>query len=183
LVKIGGIYKHSPPFSSCVFDFSTVNKKAMPVYTLETKQILPASIDEVWNFISSPKNLKEITPAYMGFDITSNNVDRDMYPGMMISYLVSPMLGLKMKWVTEITHVQEKQYFVDEQRVGPYKIWHHQHHIKQIAEGVEMIDIVNYCPPFGFIGSIANTIMIKNKLKEIFEYRRVKLESIFGTIS
>jgi ligand-binding SRPBCC domain-containing protein len=117
----------------------------------------------------------------MGFNITSKNNSEKMYEGMIISYLVSPILGLKTKWVTEITHVRDKKYFVDEQRVGPYSLWHHQHIIEPIANGVSMKDIVSYEPPFGFLGAIANTLMIKGKLNEIFDYRTKAIEKRYGT--
>ena len=152
----------------------------MAVYQLHTEQKIPASLDEVWDFISSPKNLKEITPEYMGFDITSENLPDKMYPGMIIKYKVSPLPGLKMTWVTEITHVREKSYFVDEQRVGPYSIWHHEHKIQPIEGGVLMNDIITYKPPLGFLGAIANSIFIKKQLDVIFEYRKQALERIFG---
>lgn len=152
----------------------------MGFYQLHTTQKIPATIDEVWGFISSPANLKKITPEYMGFDITSKMLSEKMYPGMIISYKVSPVLGIKMTWVTEITHVKEKEYFVDEQRVGPYRIWHHEHKIDPIEGGVLMTDIVSYQPPFGFLGTIANTLMIKKQLKKIFDYRKTTLEKIFG---
>jgi ligand-binding SRPBCC domain-containing protein len=152
----------------------------MAVYQLHTEQKIPASLDEVWDFISSPKNLKEITPEYMGFDITSENLSEKMYPGMIITYKVSPFPGIRMTWVTEITQVREKSYFVDEQRAGPYSIWHHQHKIQAIQGGVLMNDIVTYKPPLGFLGAIANSLMIRKKLDGIFEYRRQALVRIFG---
>jgi ligand-binding SRPBCC domain-containing protein len=116
----------------------------------------------------------------MGFNITSKLLSEKMYPGMIISYKVSPVLGIKMTWVTEITQVKEKEYFVDEQRVGPYSIWHHEHKIEPIKGGILMTDIVSYKPPFGILGSIANTILIKRQLKEIFDFRTVAMEKIFG---
>lgn len=152
----------------------------MGFYQLQKTQKIPATIEKVWDFISSPANLKKITPAYMGFDITSKNLPEKMYPGMIISYRVSPVLGLKTTWVTEITHVKTYEYFVDEQRVGPYFMWHHEHKIEAIQGGVLMTDIVSYKPPFGFLGSIANEIMIKRKLKEIFDFRTKAVEEIFG---
>jgi ligand-binding SRPBCC domain-containing protein len=152
----------------------------MAIYTLESTQKIPASMEEVWDFMSSPKNLKEITPSYMGFEITSKTRGEKMYPGMIISYKVSPVLGIKMTWVTEITHVDTLKYFVDEQRVGPYRIWHHEHHIKAIDGGVLMEDIISYEPPFGFLGAIANTLFIKNQLKEIFDYRFDAVVKKFG---
>jgi ligand-binding SRPBCC domain-containing protein len=152
----------------------------MAVYTFEQTQILPASLKEVWDFISSPRNLKTITPDYMGFDILTKNLEEKMYPGMIISYHVSPVGGIKVKWVTEITHVVENQFFVDEQRVGPYALWHHQHLLKETDEGIFMKDIVTYSPPFGILGKLANGLMIRTKLEEIFAYRTTKLEEIFG---
>jgi ligand-binding SRPBCC domain-containing protein len=151
----------------------------MGFYQLHKTQKIPASLDEVWEFISSPANLKKITPKYMGFDITSN-LPPKMYPGMIVCYKVSPLLRLKMTWVTEITQLQNKEYFVDEQRIGPYVIWHHEHKIESIENGVLMTDIVSYKPPFGFLGSIANSLFIKKKLREIFDYRNKAIENIFG---
>lgn len=152
----------------------------MGFYQLHKTQKVPATIEQVWDFISSPANLKKITPEYMGFNITSKLLSEKMYPGMIISYKVSPVLGIKMTWVTEITQVKEKEYFVDEQRVGPYTMWHHEHKIEPIEGGVLMTDIVSYKPPFGFLGSIANTILINKQLKEIFDFRTVAMEKMFG---
>ena len=152
----------------------------MAIYQFYREQKIPAEVEAVWDFISSPGNLKHITPSYMGFDITSENLPEKVYPGMIIMYKVTPVFGIKMKWVTEITHVVDKQYFVDEQRVGPYKIWHHQHRIHPVEDGVLMTDLVTYKPPLGFIGGLANGVLIKKKLDEIFEFRRKKLIQIFG---
>ncbi|GAA4278971.1 SRPBCC family protein [Aquimarina mytili] len=153
----------------------------MKIYTLKAKQNLPISIDEAWEFLSDPKNLKTITPDYMGFNILSG-ADRKMYPGQIIQYIVTPVAGIKNKWVTEITHVRDKQYFVDEQRFGPYALWHHKHFIKKIPGGVEMEDIIDYKIPFGILGQLIHPILIKPKLKEIFKYREKKLIEIFGTL-
>ena len=152
----------------------------MAFYQFQKQQKIISTIDEIWDFISSPANLKEITPDYMGFDITTKNLPDKMYAGMVISYEVSPLLGIKTTWVTEITHIIEKKYFVDEQRVGPYSLWHHQHIIEPIEDGVLMTDIVSYQPPFGFLGAIANALIIKNKLNEIFDFRTKAIESKFG---
>ena len=119
----------------------------------------------------------------MGFEVTTENLPEKIYPGMIISYKVSPLLGIKMTWVTEISQVNELEFFIDEQRIGPYKLWHHQHHISAIEGGVLMRDIVNYVLPFGFMGRIANTLFIQNQLKEIFEFRRKKLEEIYGVFA
>ena len=152
----------------------------MKIYQLHKKQNLPISIDEAWEFLSSPANLKTITPDYMSFDILSG-ADRPMYPGQIIQYIVTPVLGIKTKWVTEITHVVDKQYFVDEQRFGPYALWHHKHFIKEIDGGVEMEDIIDYKVPFGFLGQLVHPLLVKPKLEEIFKYRTKKLEELFGT--
>lgn len=151
----------------------------MKIYTLHKKQNLPISIDEAWEFLSSPKNLKTITPDYMGFNILSG-ADRPMFPGQIIQYIVTPVLGIKTKWVTEITHVKDKEYFVDEQRFGPYALWHHKHFIKPIDGGVEMEDIVDYKIPMGILGQMVHPILVKPKLEEIFNYRTKKLEELFG---
>lgn len=152
----------------------------MAFYQFEKKQIVPATLEDVWEFISAPKNLKKITPDYMGFDITSKNLPEKMYPGMIISYTVKPLLGIKMRWVTEITHVWENRFFVDEQRVGPYSMWHHEHHIEAVEGGVLMTDIISYRPPFGILGAIANALFIRRQLEEIFNYRKLALEKRFG---
>lgn len=151
----------------------------MAFYQFHKEQIIKASIDDIWDFISSPQNLKKITPTDMGFDIRTPNLPDKIYEGMIISYTVRPLLGIPTNWVTEITHIRDSSYFVDEQRVGPYKLWHHQHIIMPAENGVLMKDIVSYQPPFGFLGSIANTLVIKNKLNEIFDYRTKVLEKIF----
>lgn len=152
----------------------------MSVFQLKREQYFNQSPEELWAFISNPRNLKEITPDYMGFDITSDDLPEQMYEGMIVSYKVSPLLGIKNTWVTEITHVRDLSYFVDEQRVGPYKLWHHQHLLEATENGTLMKDIVTYQPPFGVLGKIANSLIIKNKLKEIFDYRHQAMECLFG---
>ncbi len=153
----------------------------MPFYQKIQEQKIKASLDEVWDFISSPRNLKEITPKYMGFDIITPDIPDKMYQGMIIGYKVSPLLGIKTSWLTEITHVVDKKYFVDEQRIGPYKLWHHQHILEELSDGsVLMKDIVTYQPPFGFLGAIANTILIRKKLNEIFAFRNQAVDKRFG---
>ncbi|MFD2724603.1 SRPBCC family protein [Hyunsoonleella rubra] len=151
----------------------------MKIYTLHKKQNLPISVEDAWDFLSDPKNLKTITPDYMGFNILSGT-DRPMFAGQIIQYIVTPVLGIKTKWVTEITHVIDRQYFVDEQRFGPYALWHHKHFIKAIDGGVEMEDIIDYKVPFGWLGQLVHPILVKPKLEEIFNYRTKKLEELFG---
>ncbi len=151
----------------------------MKIYTLHRKQNLPITKEKTWEFLSSPSNLKTITPDYMSFDIISGG-DRPMYPGQIIQYIVTPILGIKTKWVTEITHVQDGHYFVDEQRFGPYALWHHKHFIKQIEGGVEMEDIIDYKVPLGILGQLVHPFIVKPKLEEIFNYRNKKLVELFG---
>ncbi len=151
----------------------------MKIYTLHSKQKLPISVNEAWEFLSDPKNLKVITPDYMGFNILSG-ADRPMFPGQIIQYIVTPIAGIKTKWVTEITHVSDKNYFVDEQRFGPYSLWHHKHFIKEIEGGVEMEDIIDYKLPMGFLGELVQPFLVAPKLKEIFDYRKKKLIELFG---
>jgi ligand-binding SRPBCC domain-containing protein len=153
----------------------------MKIYTKSSKQNLPISLQEAWEFLSNPKNLKTITPDYMGFVIESG-ADRPMFPGQIIEYIVTPVMGIKTKWVTEITHVQELRYFVDEQRFGPYSLWHHKHFLKEIPGGVEMEDVIHYKIPMGFLGQLVHPILVKPKLDEIFDYRRKKLIDLFGEI-
>ena len=151
----------------------------MKIYTLHKKQQLPISLDEAWEFLSNPKNLKIITPDYMSFNIISK-IDRPLYIGQIIQYIVTPLLGIKTKWVSEITHIQEKKYFVDEQMYGPYSLWHHKHFIKEINGGVELEDIIDYKVPLGIIGQLIHPILVKPKLEEIFSYRQKKLIELFG---
>lgn len=152
----------------------------MKVYTKETVQYVNASVEECWAFFSSPKNLQKITPETMGFKITDFD-HKPMYAGQIIQYKVSPLLGLKLSWMTVITFVKENSYFVDEQRFGPYALWHHKHFFEPTENGTKMTDLVHYALPFGFLGRIMNTLFVKNKLKEIFDYRCVKVDEMFNS--
>jgi len=151
----------------------------MALHQLKRKQILPISLEQAWEFFSSPFNLEKITPPDMGFQVKLVSPEDKMYAGMIIAYRVSPLLNIPINWVTEITHVQEPYYFVDEQRFGPYSLWHHQHHFKEIAEGLEMIDIVSYKVPLGILGDIANALFVRKRLEHIFNYRYQALEEMF----
>jgi len=144
----------------------------------EFTQFVPATLDVVWDFFSSPANLSKITPPEMGFIITSP-LHPEMYPGMFIMYKVSPVAGIKLNWVTEITHIRHKQFFVDEQRRGPYSIWHHEHHFREVEGGVEMRDILHYQVPFGFLGALADLLFVRNKVKSIFSYREKRILQLF----
>ena len=149
------------------------------VYRLKTVQNLPISVEKAWDFLSDPGNLKTITPDYMGFKILEG-AEEKMYAGQIIKYTVTPVLGIPLGWVTEITHVRDNEYFVDEQRFGPYRLWHHKHFIKAISGGVEMIDIVDYKLPFGILGRIAHPLFVKRQINQIFNYRYNKLIELFG---
>lgn len=151
----------------------------MATYELYTKQQLPISLDEAWEFFSSPKNLREITPDYMQFKIKGKLADK-MYPGQIVEYTVKPVLGIPLYWMTEIKNVQHKEFFIDEQRYGPYSLWHHKHFFKAIPGGVEMIDHVHYRLPLGFLGTIAHGLFVKKQLQGIFDYRVKTLEQKWG---
>lgn len=153
----------------------------MKIYTLHARQYLPISAEQAWAFLSNPANLKVITPERMGFVIHSG-ADRPMYAGQVIQYTVSPFPGFTTKWVTEITHVKEGSYFVDEQRYGPYSLWHHKHFIREVENGVEMEDLIHYKLPLGWLGRLAHPILVKKQLKTIFSYRESKLTELFGTL-
>jgi ligand-binding SRPBCC domain-containing protein len=152
------------------------------VYSLKSIQKIPVDINTAWDFFSKPENLNAITPKNLGFKIISVYNEDEMYAGQIIEYTVKPLLGIPLYWMTEITHVKDKIYFVDEQRFGPYSLWHHQHHFKQINNGIEMTDIVHYKIPFWFIGDVANTLFVKNQLKKIFEFRHKAVEEKFGKL-
>ncbi|MEO9511562.1 MAG: SRPBCC family protein [Flavobacteriaceae bacterium] len=153
----------------------------MRLYQLYSKQLLPISKQEAWDFISNPKNLNVITPKHMGFNIISGD-DRPMFSGQIIQYVVKPFPLLRTKWVTEITHVSVGKYFVDEQRFGPYSFWHHKHFLKETKDGIEMEDIIDYKIPFGILGKLAHQIFVRKKLQCIFEYRKEKLTELFGKV-
>jgi ligand-binding SRPBCC domain-containing protein len=144
----------------------------------EFVQFVPAGLDVVWEFFSSPSNLSKITPPEMGFTITSP-VQSEMYPGMFITYKVSPAFGIKLNWVTEITQTKQHEFFIDEQRRGPYSIWHHEHHFKDVEGGVEMRDILYYQVPFGLIGKLVDFVFVKNKVKQIFTFREQRIKELF----
>ena len=151
----------------------------MKIFKLKYSQKLPISLNEAWDFLSSPNNLELITPKSMDFNITDWD-RKKAYQGQIIQYTVKPILGIKINWVTEITHVRDKEYFVDEQRFGPYTFWHHKHFIKEIEGGVIMEDVIHYKPPFGLIGVLLNFLFINSKLNSIFKHRELELIKTFG---
>lgn len=150
----------------------------MKIYTLDQKQFLPITLAEAWSFFSDPHNLKAITPPSMDFHVISET-GHETYAGQIIQYTVKPMFGIPVRWVTEITHVREPYFFVDEQRFGPYTFWHHQHLFAEVPGGVEMRDIVSYGLPFGPLGRLVREAVVKRQLDRIFGYRRRILEQRF----
>ena len=152
----------------------------MKIHRLEVQQKLPITLDEAWDFFSSPENLDLITPDDMSFQIISG-ADCKAYAGQLITYKIKPLLNIPMTWVTEIIQCVDKKYFIDEQRFGPYKFWHHQHHFEETDDGVLMKDILHYVLPFGFIGEIIGSILLHKKVKNIFNYREQKLSEIFNS--
>ena len=153
----------------------------MRLYKLEARQAIPISMEEAWGFLSDPANLSVITPPHMGFDILSG-ADQSMFSGQIIQYNVSPFPAVTTRWVTEITHVKEGEYFVDEQRFGPYALWHHKHFIKKCNGGVLMEDVIDYKLPLGILGRLAHSLFVKNQLQKIFAFREKKLKELFGEI-
>ena len=152
----------------------------MAIYQIHEEIELAATMDDVWNFISSPANLKEITPVYMDFEINTPGLPEKIYPGLMISYKLRLVPGIKMTWLTEITQVEEPTYFVDEQRVGPYALWHHEHRLATTDKGVLITDLVTYRLPLGPLGTMAHWLFVKKQLEGIFRYRERALEKRFG---
>jgi ligand-binding SRPBCC domain-containing protein len=150
------------------------------LHSLQTHQLIHGDLDTVWSFMSDPRNLARITPPTLGFEILSADAGRPMYAGQIIEYTVRPVLGIKWYWVTEITHVEEKNFFVDEQRFGPYAFWHHKHFLRATDKGVVMTDIVHYKLPLGPLGRLANATFVKQQLKDIFTFRYQQVAILFN---
>ncbi len=149
------------------------------MHQLKAIQYLPVSKNVAWDFLSTAGNLKTITPEHMGFDIISGD-DRPLFAGQIIQYRVTPFTGYTTRWVTEITHVQKGDYFVDEQRFGPYDLWHHKHFLESVDGGVRMTDVIDFKLPMGFLGRIAYHTLVRKQLFQIFKYRNTRLQEIFG---
>lgn len=151
----------------------------MRLYRLERIQYLPVSIQKAWQFFSNPMNLPEITPPWLNFKLTQKTPD-SIYPGMIISYRLTPLLNIPVTWISEISHVRKPCFFVDEQRFGPYKFWHHQHLFKAAGNGTEVTDIVHYALDYNILGELAHRVMVLPRLDKIFDYRYEKLARIFN---
>ncbi|MES2622216.1 MAG: SRPBCC family protein [Bacteroidota bacterium] len=148
------------------------------IHRLKQKQFLPISLEEAWNFFSTPANLNKITPDELVFEVTSALPDK-VYEGLIITYRIKPMLNIPVEWCTEITHVRENDFFVDEQRKGPYSMWHHEHHFKKVTDGTLMTDLVHYDIGKWIFGELAGKLFVHKKVKQIFDYRYRLLESYF----
>ena len=151
----------------------------MSVHRLEAHLTLPIGPEEAWAFFADPRNLALITPPEMGF-VAKGDVPAEMYAGLLIAYTVRPLFGIPVEWLTEIMHVEEGRYFVDEQRHGPYRLWHHQHHFAAVEGGVEMRDIVYYELPLGPLGDVLDSVFVRSRIRRIFAYRRTVLRERFG---
>ena len=151
------------------------------MYQVKRVQRIPITIENAWDFFSKPDNLAKITPPYMNFSILARSDAGEMYPGMIISYRVSPLFNISIKWATELTQVKEYKYFIDNQIKGPYRIWHHEHHFKKIDGGVEMRDVLFYDVAYNFLGKLLYKLFIRKRVEEIFNYREDKIKELFGS--
>jgi ligand-binding SRPBCC domain-containing protein len=146
-------------------------------YRIRETQLLPVTLQQAWDYFSNPDNLQHITPPAMGFRLISEPHGDHIYPGQIIEYRIKPFLGIPIYWMTEITHVEPLRSFVDEQRFGPYSLWHHQHHFKAVKDGVEMTDIVHYRVPLSWLGDAANALFVGRQLRSLFQYRAAMIPS------
>jgi ligand-binding SRPBCC domain-containing protein len=150
----------------------------MNIERLVRSQQLPISLETAWQFFSDPANLSQITPPSLNFNVISE-LPGYTYPGMIAAYTITPIGPFKFTWVTEISHTAEPNYFVDEQRFGPYRFWHHQHRFREIPGGVSMDDTVHYLLPYWPVGMVL-TKFVARQLDGIFDYRQEALRQLFG---
>jgi ligand-binding SRPBCC domain-containing protein len=149
---------------------------------MEHTQHLAVSLEEAWDYFSNPVNLSDITPKWLHFRVDSSLPEK-IYPGLILTYQIKPIARIPLTWATEVTHIKENEYFVNEQRFGPYAFWHHQHHFRPLANSVEMTDIIHYGVPFGMVGRMLHPLLVEKKVKDIFEYRKKKIKNIFQPIA
>jgi ligand-binding SRPBCC domain-containing protein len=152
------------------------------IHYLHREQVIPAALEIVWEYFCDPKNLNTITPPDMNFEIRAGG-DVAMYEGQIIEYRVEFVPGLRSLWLTEIAHVLPGEYFVDEQRVGPYRFWYHEHRFERLPDGVKMTDHITYIVPFGVVGDLMNKLWIRGRLERIFDFRRDRISELFGSIA
>ncbi|KAA0271669.1 MAG: cell division inhibitor [Chloroflexi bacterium] len=151
------------------------------IHYLHREQNIPGTLNEVWDFFGEPLNLNTITPGDMNFEIVAGG-DAKMYEGQMIEYRVEFIRGVRSLWLTEITHVRDREYFVDEQRIGPYRLWHHEHIFAAMAGGVKMTDKISYVPPYGFLGDLVHDLWVGRRLRQIFDFRQKRITELFGSM-
>ncbi|NJC97221.1 MAG: cell division inhibitor [Anaerolineales bacterium] len=149
------------------------------VHYLHREQSIPAPVEKVWAYFCDPRNLNALTPPNMNFEILQGG-DAAMYEGQIIEYRVEFLRGVRSLWLTEIAHVREGAYFVDEQRMGPYRFWYHEHFFEQEPGATRMMDQVTYAIPFGMLGDLLNAVWISRRLENIFNYRMQKIIELFG---
>ncbi|MCA9508376.1 MAG: SRPBCC family protein [Myxococcales bacterium] len=147
------------------------------MHIIEYRQNISVSLHDCWEFFSAPQNLKILTPPHLGF--SDKNDAQPMYPGQIIIHQIKPLLGIPIEWVTQITHVKIFDYFIDEQRFGPYKFWHHEHRFQESSDGTRIIDRIHYQLPFGPLGNLMNWLKVRRDLEKIFDYRQQKIVQIF----
>ncbi len=153
----------------------------MPLYTIHRRETFPLPPAAAWEFFSNPHNLPLITPPALGFEILTENLPRRIHAGMMIAYRVRPCAGIPLHWLTEITQLREGEYFVDEQRSGPYKLWHHEHWLRPAGgDGTEIEDLVTYRMPFSWLGTAMHRCFVRRRLEAIFDYRSVAVRRLAG---
>ena len=152
------------------------------IYTLHREQIIPAPIERVWAYFATPRNLNEMTPPDMAFEFIHGG-DEPMYAGQIIAYKVAILPGVRVRWLTQITHVEPGHRFIDEQRLGPYRLWIHEHRFEPLPDGVRMTDQVTYALPFGPLGDLTHALYIRRRLEQIFDYRREKVNALFASPS
>jgi ligand-binding SRPBCC domain-containing protein len=150
------------------------------IHYLHREQFIPASVESVWNFFADPRNLNNITPPDMNFEIVTGGDTPPMYEGQIIEYRVAFLRGLRSLWLTEISHVREGSYFVDEQRIGPYRFWYHEHMFEMQKGRVKMTDHVTYAVPLSPLGEVVHAFWIQKRLAGIFDFRRQKIIELFG---
>lgn len=151
----------------------------MKIYTLSNSQKLPITIEEAWDFLSDPTQLETITSSDMEFK-TVTPLPEKMYEGMLMHYQIAPLAGIRLNWVTQITHIEKGVRFIDEQRLGPFRFWHHEHRLIEMDDGIVMQDIVHYVMPFSFIGRIAHWTSIRKLLESLFKFRTEQIETYFN---
>ncbi len=148
------------------------------VHQLERTTFLRAEPEQVWSFFSDPRNLNALTPPEMHFEILGD--PGPMREGQLIAYRIRILPGIRVSWLTEIRHVTPGVCFVDEQRIGPYKLWYHEHRFEAVPGGVRMTDRVTYAVGFGPLGDLVHALWIRGKLRAIFDYRERQVALHFG---